>query len=112
MLTSLDWLVIVFMIMVATSFLSLCLMFLVRRPHIKRVCFYIVVALSIYAAAVGIRIGRGLFPIQVAVSVASGAVGIAAIVIDRTSTGDEKKLKIARIMAATTLVIGIINTFM
>ena len=90
MLTSLDWLVIVFMIMVATSFLSLCLMFLVRRPHIKRVCFYIVVALSIYAAAVG----------------------IAAIVIDRTSKGDEKKLKIARIMAATTLVIGIINTFM
>ena len=79
---------------------------------IKRVCFYIVAALSIYAAAVGIRIGRGLFPIQVAVSVASGAVGIAAIVIDRTIKGDEKKLKIARIMAATTLVIGIINTFM
>ena len=82
MLTSLDWLVIVFMIMVATSFLSLCLMFLVRRPHIKRVCFYIVVALSIYAASVGIRIRLGLFPIQISVIVVSGAIGSAVIVID------------------------------
>ncbi|MBE6893697.1 MAG: hypothetical protein E7482_06775 [Ruminococcaceae bacterium] len=112
MLTSLDWLVIVYMGMVAASLLSLCLMFLVRRPRIKQVCLYIVAALGVYAASVGIRIGLGLFPVQVAVGVAAGAASIGAIVLERTAKGSEKKLKTARILAAAALVIGVINTFM
>ena len=97
MLTSLDWLVIVYMVMVAASLLSLCLMFLVRRPRMKQVCFYI---------------GLGLFPVQVAIGVAIGAVAIAAIVLERTSKGNAGKFKFARIMAAAALIIGVINTFM
>ena len=84
MLTSLDWLVIVYMVMVAASLLSLCLMFLVRRPRMK----------------------------QVAIGVAIGAVAIAAIVLERTSKGNAGKFKFARIMAAAALIIGVINTFM
>ena len=112
MLTSLDWLVIVYMVMVAASLLSLCLMFLVRRPRVKQICFYIVAALAIYAASVGIRIGLGLFPVQVAVGAAVGAAAVAAIVFERTSKGNAGKFNFARIMAAAALIIGVINTFM
>ena len=41
LLTSLDLLVIVFMVLASVSLLALSLMFLVRNPRIKKVCFYI-----------------------------------------------------------------------
>ena len=62
LLTSLDLLVIVFMVLASVSLLALSLMFLVRNPRIKKVCFYIVALLGIYMGYVGFRIGSGLFP--------------------------------------------------
>lgn len=50
MMNSLDLLVIVFMILVAASLMALCLMLLVRNPRIKKVCLYVVSALSIYTS--------------------------------------------------------------
>lgn len=111
MLNFLDLLVIVFMVLSAVSLLALVLMFLVRNVRIKKVCFYIVAALGIYAGSIGVRIGTFLFPVQTAVGVIAGAVSIAAIVLVLSRKGDEKKFKIAQIMASVALVIGIINAF-
>ena len=85
MFTFLDLLVVVFMVLAASSLLALCLMFLVRSPKIKKVCFYIVVALGVYAASIGIRIGWPLFPGQVVVGVAAGVASVAALVLERVS---------------------------
>ena len=78
MLNFLDLLVVVAMVLVAVSLLALCLMFLVRNPGIKKVCFYITAVLGIYAGSIGIRIGTSLFPVQTAVGVIAAAVSIAA----------------------------------
>lgn len=112
MLNFLDLLVVVFMVLSAVSLLALCLMFLVRNPRIKKICFYIVAALGIYAGSIGIRIGTFLFPVQTTVGVLAAAASIAAIVLVATSTGNEKKFKIARLMAAAALVVGMINAFL
>lgn len=112
MLNFLDLLVIVFMVLAAVSLLALCMMFLVRNPRIKKVCFYIVAALGIYAGSIGIRTGTSLFPVMTAIGVAAAAVSIAAIVLVATSKGNEKKFKIAQLMATAALIVGIVNAFL
>jgi len=112
MLNFLDLLVIVFMVLAASSLLAVCLMFLVRNPKIKKGSFYVVVALGIYAASIGIRIGGSLFPMQMAVGVAAGAASIAALVLERMSRGNEKKRKLAYILAAAALAVGFMNAIM
>lgn len=112
MMNSLDLLVIAFMVIVAVALLSLTLMFLARRPRLKQVCLWIVSALSVYAGYVGIRIGLVGFPVQVAFGLAVAAAGIGAIVLERLSKGDKKKLAISRLMAAAALIVGILNAFM
>jgi len=111
MLNFLDLLVVVAMVLVAVSLLALCLMFLVRNPRIKKVCFYIAAVLGVYAGSIGIRIGTSLFPVQTAVGVIAAAVSIAAIVLHVTAKGNEKKVKIAQLMAAAALIVGIVNAF-
>lgn len=112
MLTSLDWLVIVYMGMVALSLLSVCLMFLVRKPIVRKASLYIAAALGLYAASVGIRLGTSLFPMQTAMAVLAGVGSIAAIVLERKSKGDEKKFRTARILSTASLAVGVISTFM
>lgn len=111
MLTFLDLLVIVFMALAAASLLAVCLMFFVRNMKVKKVCFYFVVALSIYACSISIRMFWPLFPIQLALGIGLGAMSVAAFILERLSKGDVKKFTIARIMAAVALVLGIINAF-
>ena len=94
MLNFLDLLVIVFMVLAAVSLLALCLMFLVRNPRIKKVCFYIVSALSIYTGYIGVRIGNSLFPVQTAVGLIVAAVSIAAIVLAATARDNQKNLRL------------------
>lgn len=74
MSTFLDLMIIVLMVLVAASPLVLCLMFLVRNPHVKQVCFDLVVVLGIYAASVGMRIGMPLFFGQVVLGVVVGII--------------------------------------
>ena len=57
MFTSLDLLVVVSMGIIAATFLSLMLMFLLKNQKAKRVFFYIVVALGVYVSTIGFRIG-------------------------------------------------------
>ena len=112
MLTLLDYLVIVFMALAALTLLSLCLMFLVRNKKAQRVFFYIVTALSVYVASIGFRIGFGLFEIQTAIAVLTALVSIAAFVLERVSKGNELLFKIAKIMSAAALVIGMLNAIL
>ena len=111
MLNFLDLLVIVFMALAAVSLLALCLMFLVRNPRIKKVCFYIVSALSIYTGYIGVRIGNSLFPVQTAVGLIVAAVSIAAIVLAATARDNQKKFKIAQLIATGVWLVGISNAF-
>jgi len=112
MFTFLDLLVIVFMVLTAASLLSICLMFLSRKPLLKKISFYIVVALGIFVCSVSLRILSAMFPVQFAFGIAMGVVSIAALMLELLSKGDHKKARIAHIMAAVSLVAGVINAFM
>ena len=112
MLNHLDLLVIVFMVLVAVSMLALSLMFLVRNMKVKKMCFYLVVALGVYVSSVSCRIFSVMFPLQMGLGVLLGAVSIAALVLERVSKGDLKMFRIASIMSAVSLVAGAINAFM
>ena len=111
MINSLDLLVTVFLEVIALSLLALFLMFLIRKPIVRKVCFYIVVALGLFVAYGGARIGSFIFPAQTAMAVIAGAACIAAFVLERCCKNDGKKFLIARILAAAALLLGIFNTF-
>lgn len=112
MLNSLDLLVIVYLVMIAAGLLALSLMFLVRRPLVKKICFYIVSALGIYTASVGIRIGFVLFPVQVAFGVLAGLASIVSILLSLKFRNDEKMWKVLRLLSAAALVVGLINAIL
>lgn len=112
MLTALDFLTLAFIGLFALSLLAVCLMFLVRKPVARKVCFYIVVILCIYMAYVGLYISSGFFLRQTIVAVIVGLTGIATVVLERLSNNDNKKFLIARILSAIALVIGMFNAFL
>ena len=112
MFTFLDLLVVVFMVVAASGLMASCLMFLTKKPVLRKVCFYIASALALYVGYVGVRIGGSLFPVQSAIGIAVGIAAIAAVVMTLTGKGNEKKFMAARIIAAAALVIGIVNAFL
>ena len=112
MLTALDFLTLAFIGLSALSLLAVCLMFLVRKPVARKVCFYIVVILCIYMAYVDLYISSGFFLGQTIVAVIVGLTGIATVVLERLSNNDNKKFLIARILSAIALVIGMFNAFL
>lgn len=110
MFTSLDLLIIVFMVLTAVTLLSLALMFLIRNKTAKKVCFYVASALGFYISWIGFRIGfGGMFPIQIAVGIVTALMCIGAFVLERISKGNSKMFFSARILSATALVIGLFN---
>jgi len=113
MFTSLDILVIAFMVLTALTLLSLCLMFLLKNKIAKTVCFYVVSVLGLYIASIGLRIGiGGWFTAQIAVGALVPLMIIGAVVLERVSKGNEKLLRIARILSAAALVIGFLNAIL
>ena len=64
MTTFLDLLVIIFIVLVTVCLFCICLMFLTRNLKIKKISYYILSILCIYAGYIGIRIGDGLFLAQ------------------------------------------------
>ncbi len=108
----LDLIVVVFMVTSAVSLLAVCLMFLVRKPVVRKVCFYIAVAMGVYVASIGVRIGMTLLSAQAVVGLVAGAMSIAALVIERMSKDDERKFLAARVLATAALVVGAVNAFM
>lgn len=111
MVTFLDLLVIVFLAVFVHGALLACLMFFVKNTKVRKISFYVVVALAIYCAYIGIRIGLSFVDMQCAVGAAVGIAAIASLVIERMYKGDEKKFMIARIISVASLAVGIINAF-
>lgn len=111
MLTYLDLLVIVAMALAGASLISMCLMFLVRHRRFRQICLYVVAVLSLYTAYIGIRIGLGLFTGQVIVALLVALAAIASVVLERVGRKNEKLFLFARILAALSLIVGLINAF-
>jgi len=109
MFTFLDLLVIVSMLLIAASLVSLVLMFLIRNKTVRRVCFYLAVALSVYIGFVGVRINWPGFTGQAVLAVVMALISAAALVLERVRKNDEKWFLAARIAAAAALVIGTAN---
>ena len=113
MFTFLDLLVIVFLVLIAATLLSLCLMFMLKNKTAKRICFYIVLVLSLYVSSIGLRIGLGgWFTTQIAFGVLTVLMTVSAFVLERVSKGNEKLLKISRVIAAAALAVGMINAIL
>lgn len=112
MFTFLDLLIIVSMVLIAASFLSVVLMFLIRNKKVQRVCFYIAVALSLYIAYVGIRINWMGFETQAIMAAVMALVSVASLVLERVKKNDDKMFLYARIAAAAALVIGTVNALL
>ncbi len=112
MFTFLDLLIIVSMVLIAASFLSVVLMFLVRNKKIQRVCFYIAVALSLYVAYAGIQINWPDFFSQAVLAAVLALVSVGAFVLERVKKNDEKMFLYARIAASAALVIGAVNALL
>ena len=112
MLTSLDYLIIVFMGLAALTLLSLCLMFFMKNMTAKRVSFYIVLAIGLFLSYIGLHMGiSGGFTEQIAIGTVTVPALIGAFVLDLLSKGDGKKLRIARIVGAVALVLAMANAF-
>lgn len=112
MITFLDLLIIVSMVLIAASFLSLVLMFLIRNRMVQRVCFYIAVVLSLYIGYVGIRINWLGFEGQAVLAAVMALVSVGAFVLERVKKQDDKMFLYARIAAAAALVIGTVNALL
>ena len=113
MLTSLDWLVIVFMGLAATALLSLSLMFLLKNKAGKRGCFYIVAALALFVSYIALYIGiSGWFVGQMFFGALTALTAVGAIVLDLLSRNSVKRQRIARILGAVALVVGLANALL
>lgn len=110
--TFLDLLIIVSMVLIASGLLSLVLMFLVKNQKIQRVCFYIAVALSLYAGYVGVQINWLDFGGQAVLAVVLALVSVGALVLERIKKSDDKMFLCARIAASAALVAGIVNALL
>ena len=112
MITFLDLLIIVSMVLIAASFLSVVLMFLIRNKKVQHVCFYIAVALSLYIGYVGIQINWPDFFSQAVLAAVLALISVGSLVLERIKKHDDKMFLFARIGAATATVIGVINALL
>lgn len=112
MMTFLDLLVIVFMAIATLGLLSISLMFLVRNKRVKQISFYAASIVSLYLCTVGIRMFWPMFPGQFAFGLLLGLMSIIGLILSFTGRSDEKKQKIARILASVSLVLGTANVFL
>lgn len=112
MFTSLDLLIIVSMALIAASFLSVVLMFLIRNIKVQRVCFWITAAFGVYIGYVGIRITWMNFDGQAILAAAMALVSIGAFALERVRKGNDKMFLYARIAAASALIIGTANALL
>lgn len=112
MFTSLDLLIIVSMALIAASFLSVVLMFLIRNNKVQRVCFWITAAFGVYIGYVGIRITWMNFDGQAILAAAMALVSIGAFALERVRKGNDKMFLYARIAAAVALIIGTANALL
>lgn len=111
MLTSLDLLVIVFMATSALSLLALCLMFLLRHGIVKKISFYFLTLQGMLLAWMNAMMLPVGYESKIALGWGLGAVSVAALLLEICGKS-EKKSMIARILAAVSVIAGVLNTFL
>lgn len=109
--TFLDLLFVVVLTLAAVSLVAMVLMYLVKNRTVKRVCLYLVAALSIYMGYVGLRILWPGFPGQCIIAVLVALTGIGALALERLGRNSRKKFLLAQIMASLALITGMLNAF-
>ena len=107
--TFLDLLVLVVMVLSAVSLVALVLMFLSKNRKVKQVCLYLAAALGLYMGYVGLRIMWPMYMGQSVIAVLAALVGIGSVVLERLSKNSSKKFLIAQILAAASLIVGLLN---
>lgn len=110
MMTALDYLVVVFMGMSAVSLLAVCLMFLMKKDRIKKICFYFLALEGMALSVLNALMTPGTFPGELAIGWTLGGVSIAALLLEICGKG-EKKFVVARILVAVAVIAGMLNAF-
>ena len=111
MTTFLDLLVIIFIVLVTVCLFCICLMFLTRNLKIKKISYYILSILCIYAGYIGIRIGDGLFLAQTIIGGIICMISIVTSTMILITKDYEQKFKVAQFIISITFIIGILNAF-
>lgn len=110
MLNSLDLLIIVFLALSVVSLLALVLLWLVKKPIVRRICLFTLAALSLYLAVMGIYIGRFVFIGQTLAGIAAVALAIAAIAVEFVGKGEKAPL-LSRSLMSGAVVLGFLSAF-
>lgn len=107
---SLDLLIILFLVLATFSLLALCLMWLVKKPLVRRICLVALASTGLYLAAMGAYIGRFVFMGQTLAAIVLGAAAIAAVVLELVGKNEKTGL-LARLLATASAVLGIFVAF-
>ncbi len=110
MMNSLDLLVIVFMAMSAVSLLAVCLMFLMKNETVKKACFWLLTLQGLLVSWLNAMMTPLGFPGELAFGWIFGGMSVAALLLALLGKG-EKHIRLARILAAASVVLGMINAF-
>lgn len=112
MLTSLDLLVIVFMVLVGVIILALSLMYLLKNKKIKKVMFYGISILTICLAFIGLDMGiTGFFLEQIILGFLVIIMTITLFILERVYKDKEKAFLITRVISSIALLLGFMNIF-
>jgi len=109
-MNALDLLVLVFMGLSAVSLLAVCLMFLMKKVAVKKVCFYFLALEGMALSVLNALMTPASFPGELAIGWGLGSLSIAALLFELCGKG-EKKSMIARILVAVAVVAGMFNAF-
>lgn len=110
MLTSLDLLIILFLVLGVLSLLSLVLLWAAKKPLVRRICLFVLAAAGLYLAAMGAYIGRFVFVGQTVAAIVLGLAAIAAVVLELKGKGNKAAIA-ARCLASVSVVLGIFTAF-
>ena len=113
MLNFLDLLVIVFLAVAAFSLLSVVVMFVVKNPLVQKISLGLSILVSLGLAASYLpSLLTFCFVEQFAAGILFALLGVGGGILAIVAKGDERKFLVARILAAASLVLGIINAFL
>ncbi len=111
MMTNLDLLVLVFMGLTAAGLLAICLMFLIRKSVVKKICFYLLAVEGMGLACMNALMTPSSFPGELAFGWLLGILSVAALLLELCGKS-EKRFMIARILVTVSVVAGMLNAFM
>lgn len=112
MMNSLDLLVIAFMIMSVISILAVIAAFLFRNEKIKKAAVYFLSIWGLIVCWANVNMQPGYMFGEIALALGFGLLGIIALLLQLTGKKVPKSALIARILAAVSVVGGMIDAFM